>query len=713
MGMGKPSGEYVEEMTEPSGWPEVDETALYDRAAELLPRRDALFWVTETWRRYQGEIFGSDIWTGSAADAANGAVQSRIGEMTTLQRHLEKTIAWYGLIASIVEQAKSTVTNNIAEAQKTIQDVRVNPDLDENEREAFIDAFVIAQHALNVSVVAGATMQVPSFNTWQPPPSTIPPAPSGQAPVGLPEPEAPPPVAAPDQTATSTTPVQPVSHMVRPPVAIGGQAPDRGGVPTNPAVLQPEVSPAPAPVAPSTSSPGGGSPSSSGVTTGSPASGSTSSPSSSSTSTPSSSGGGTPTTANPAATTVKPADPAAAAADAAKAGAAPVQPVMPQAPLGAPAAATPPGPAPAPTPQPTAPPAAPPPAGVSTSSGGGGISGGGPPAATPVGAAPGPSAPTPPVPLGPPATPPPAAPTPGAAPAGPVGPGVVPASTSNTSAGAPPAPVPVSAARAERDAIAAASTAGALRRQAGGNNPLELARRIGAALNVGIIDFGFFWVTGITTDGRIVVANSYGLAYIPDGVNLPDQVYMATADESIPIAERAKWATHPVLALQGWSQLHNTSLRAVVATEAQFADFDPGVAKIVLLPDDIPDSGKMQGRSRLEVIAPQAAARLASVADAGLTELLPPAPTDPNPPADESQALWFEVAKPLMSTSTHRGFAHLEAFLTYANHAQDLAEYRAHTSTDAATQRAAIADWVYWQHVSVLISDAVSTRASV
>jgi hypothetical protein len=294
-----------------------------------------------------------------------------------------------------------------------------------------------------------------------------------------------------------------------------------------------------------------------------------------------------------------------------------------------------------------------------------------------------------------------------------VGPGVVPASTTNTSAGAPPAPVPVSAARAERDAIAAASTAGALRRQAGGNNPLELARRIGAALNVGIIDFGFFWVTGITTDGRIVVANSYGLAYIPDGVNLPDQVHMATADESIPIAERAKWATHPVLALQNWAQLHNTSLRAVVATEAQFADFDPGVAKIVLLPDDIPDTGKMQGRSRLEVIAPGAAARLASVADAGLAELLPPAPTDPNPPADESQALWFEVAKPLMSTSTHRGFAHLEAFLTYANHAQDLAEYRAHTATDAATQRAAIADWVYWQHVSVLISDAVSTRASV
>jgi hypothetical protein len=75
--------------------------------------------------------------------------------------------------------------------------------------------------------------------------------------------------------------------------------------------------------------------------------------------------------------------------------------------------------------------------------------------------------------------------------------------------------------------------------------------------------------------------------------------------------------------------------------------------------------------------------------------------------------LWFEVAKPLMSTSTQRAVAHLEAFLTYANHAQELALHRAHTATDAVSQRAAIADWVYWQHLSVLMSDAVSSSASV
>ncbi len=289
---------------------------------------------------------------------------------------------------------------------------------------------------------------------------------------------------------------------------------------------------------------------------------------------------------------------------------------------------------------------------------------------------------------------------------------MAPASTGTSSIAGAPAPVPVSRARAERDAITAAATANALRRQNGGNDPLQLARRIGAALNAGEnADFGFFWVTGVTSDGSIVVANSYGLAYIPKGVNLPEQVRMATADESIPTTERAKWATYPILAVQGWAQHHEVSLRAVVATEEQFSSFDPGTVKVVLQPDDIPATGTMRGRSRLEVIAPGAAARLAAVSDGGLTELLPPAPADVNPPADHTDALWFDVAKPLMSTASGRGVAHLEAFIVYADHAQELAVYRAHTAPDAAAQRTAIADWVYWQHLSVLAADSLAGAA--
>jgi hypothetical protein len=94
------------------------------------------------------------------------------------------------------------------------------------------------------------------------------------------------------------------------------------------------------------------------------------------------------------------------------------------------------------------------------------------------------------------------------------------------------------------------------------------------------------------------VANSYGLAYIPEGVNLPDHVTMATADETLPPRERAKWATYPILAIQGWAQAHDQKLRAVIATEEQFASFDPGTAKIVLRPDDIPESVPRPRRRR-------------------------------------------------------------------------------------------------------------------
>ena len=386
------------------------------------------------------------------------------------------------------------------------------------------------------------------------------------------------------------------------------------------------------------------------------------------------------------------------------------------------------------TPPPTtasAPPVAPhlPPA---ASGGGGGFSGGGaPPVSGPSG-----SFAPPPMPLGPPATPPIATPPggggggsgggPGGGSGGgpgtnaasgnsQSGPNVNAASTAGGSAAAAvPAPVPVSAARLERDAVASASAAGAARRSKnGGKDPLTYARRVAAALNVGVADFGFFWVTGVCADGTIIVANSYGLGYIPDGVNLPPQIRLATADESIPLSERAKWATYPVLALQGWAQAHSQKLRAVIATEAQFTNFDPGTAKVVLQPDDIPTTGTMEGRSRLEVIAPEAASRLASISDAGLTELLPPAPADLDAPDDNTIMLWFDVAKPLMSTMSDRGIAHLESFIVYADHAQELALYRAHTAADAATQRQAIADWVYWQHLSVMISDAIAADVAV
>ena len=312
------------------------------------------------------------------------------------------------------------------------------------------------------------------------------------------------------------------------------------------------------------------------------------------------------------------------------------------------------------------------------------------------------------MPLAPPATPAPAAPTPPSA--GPTGPAITPASTNQGAAGAAAAPVPISTARAERDAIATATTAGALRRR--GNNPRQLARHIAAALNVGIQDPSLFWITAVTNDGRILAANNYGLAYIPDHVNLPPQVTMVTADESIPAQVRGTWATYPLLAVQEWTRHRKVTLQAVIGTEENLKGFDLGAARDILTAEDMPESGKMQGRNRLEVIAPDVAAKLATIGPAGLAELLPPAPADDAPPSGNRMNLLLEVCKPLLSTHPDRAGAHLKAMVDYATYLQAAALHIAHTAVDPELQRAAITDWIYWQHVGVLTSDALSATVT-
>jgi hypothetical protein len=275
------------------------------------------------------------------------------------------------------------------------------------------------------------------------------------------------------------------------------------------------------------------------------------------------------------------------------------------------------------------------------------------------------------------------------------------------------AAIPVSAARIERDAIAEAATADAARRR--GPDRLQLARRIAAALNAPVDDkeqeFGFFWVTGLTTEGAIVVANSYGLAYIPEGVELPAKVTMASADDATPAAERARAATYPVMAVQGWAAQHDKKLRAVIGTASQLANSDPGTTKVILEPDDIPESGKMTGRSRLAAVDADAAARLTDTADGKLTDLLPPAPAAEKAPEDRLHVLWFDAMKPMMSTAAGREAAHLRAFHAYADHAKELALHQAYGAADAQAQPPAVAEWLYWQYVTGLLDTALAAAS--
>lgn len=270
-------------------------------------------------------------------------------------------------------------------------------------------------------------------------------------------------------------------------------------------------------------------------------------------------------------------------------------------------------------------------------------------------------------------------------------------------------PIPVSTHRAERDAIAATDAARRVQ-----DDTLELARRIAAALNArdsaGRRDLKFSWLTAVTVDGKIVVANSYGLAYIPEGLQLPEQAVLASADSTIPPSERARWTTYPVQALLGWAQHHGTELRAVIGLKKQLVEAGSSVPVIELTPDDIPSSGKMVGLNRLEIVDPEAANRLATATDLQLIDLLPPAPAG-QAPEDQSKKLWFQVGKTMASSKDGRGEAHLKAFYDFATHLQALTLASAHSAVGPTEQRDAIAEWMYWSHVTGILREVIAAPA--
>jgi hypothetical protein len=294
---------------------------------------------------------------------------------------------------------------------------------------------------------------------------------------------------------------------------------------------------------------------------------------------------------------------------------------------------------------------------------------------------------------------------------------VLPASSSNNNAaqvGA--APIPVTPARAERDAIAQATRAQAARQSLRNTDAdIEMGRRVSAALHappsIPTFSINFLWAVGVTTEGQILAANPYGIGYIPDSVFLPKQVLMVSTDESIPASTRGRWVNDPYLALLGWTTFHGKDLRVVFGTEEDFERTKFGSAATALLqPDDIPANGAMTGRTRLEVLDPQAAATLAAWPDHDLLGAVPPQPIQliaPDP--KEGEKLWGAALTPLLrTTGTNAAFDHLSALLTYSVHAQHEALYRTYTAPYTDAQRAAIADVFYWQHMWSLLTDALN-----
>lgn len=747
MGISRPTGEYAEQMLDPGGWPDANEDTFYDRAKEFNQVLWKITDVLETTQYQKGLVFDSGVWSGGAANAASGALGANVNQLMTLQDYLATAITWHRHIAGLVAQAKADIGNNVDGAHRDIIVLENDAEMDAEARVAAITELVNSAHAANVSVVSDAAEQVLASKNWKPPNNAL---------KDLLDQKSPPP---PDIPALVVETPGSMPNIPRPtpapfiPMPVPPVIPNKPGIPVTPAPVGP-VTPAPVtpgtpgtpgiPVVPGVPTPGRP------VTPVTPVRPVTPGPA---TPTPAPVTPARPQPVTPAPTPAPVAPPHAlpntpspgpAPQPAPDVPASPNQPLTPVDP-GKPSPTTPDIPGhDSPHVKPAAVTTADAPApgrhvehqlqpGARADDTSVGVA---PAAASGVGVPAGRSAPAPSMGGGSkssggltagPTT------TSGAtarggvgrAPLGSVKPAAAAPSTEHASTRvarhaasthdsrdaespdvAAALSVPVSAVRAARDAATAAT------RRSTKSDPLALARRIAAALNAsdspGLSDFGFFWITAVTADGKIVVANSYGLAYIPDGVELPNAVHMASADDAVPAAERARSATYPIMAVQGWATHHATKLRAVIGTKEQLANSDPGAAKIALEPDDIPESGKMVGRSRLEVVDPEAAARLADTSDVRLIDLLPPAPADANPPEDGRTMMWFDLMKFMTTTAGGREVAHLQAFHTYAAHAREIALHQAYSASDAQALRPAVADWLYWQYVAGLLDSAMS-----
>ena len=652
MGIARPAGEYAEQMISPGGWPEVDEATFAARSEEFAGVSRQLGVVLDSSAQQKMQVFEGGIWSGTAADAANDALGRNIDQLTALKSDADDATRWHNQIAGVITDAKSTISDNVELASDAITTLQNDIALDADERTAAINRVIATTYGANTGLVAATAEQI--LATGAEKTSAASPTES----LDQTEPSA-------DQnTSDENTSDESTSDTEN---STPAETKSSGATESASGALSSLMSSA---------------------SSGSSLTAPTASIDTVDQSTPFLANGASVVSPGSSSRTATPGRAggvgkglSAAALSSSPVGAAPVA----SAPMMAPRSAE--------DPSAAAPMGAPMGAGAAGGAAAGSRKGSAAPAGTSPAAA--------------------------SSPAGqkaPAGAGAQKGRRQEpdvpdrpAAAAAVAAPIPVSAARAERDAIAAATAPEAAKR--GGADPLALARRVAAALNAADSDgadaFEFFWMTAVSTDGEIVVANSYGLAYIPAGVQLPEPVQLVTADAQIPAVERARWVTYPAMAVQGWAAHHNKKLRAVIATAEQFGRSDPGAAKVVLEPEDIPATGVMTGRSRLEVVDPDSAAVLAETTDDGLLDLLPPAPADSGALSDQLQPLWWEVLRPLTGSAEGRETLHLKAFGPYAALERDIALAAAHTAAETDARRTAVADWLYWRHVGELLHSAV------
>lgn len=173
MSITRPTGSYARQMLDPGGWVEADEDTFYDRAQEYSQVLQRVTDVLDTCRQQKGHVFEGGLWSGGAANAANGALGANINQLMTLQDYLATVITWHRHIAGLIEQAKSDIGNNVDGAQREIDILENDPSLDADERHTAINSLVTATHGANVSLVAETAERVLESKNWKPPKNAL------------------------------------------------------------------------------------------------------------------------------------------------------------------------------------------------------------------------------------------------------------------------------------------------------------------------------------------------------------------------------------------------------------------------------------------------------------------------------------------------------------------------------------------------------------
>jgi hypothetical protein len=154
MGKAKPTGQYANQMTGPGAWPETDEDAFSQRAAELSDILTKVDGALSAWQGNQATIFnGVHVWSGDASKAAGAAVEGATKAMQGHAAQLRDAIAWCKHAAANIVGAKDTITHNVTVAQREIQLIEKKAAQNNQNPEGAIRTLVEREYGENVVTI--------------------------------------------------------------------------------------------------------------------------------------------------------------------------------------------------------------------------------------------------------------------------------------------------------------------------------------------------------------------------------------------------------------------------------------------------------------------------------------------------------------------------------------------------------------------------------